>query len=47
MLALFAVSVMLQVVACTLGRNWTGVFEGLGCAAAILGLLAWAAGRRR
>jgi FtsH-binding integral membrane protein len=47
MLALVGVSGMLQIVACTLWRNWFEVFEGLVLAALILGLLAWDAGRRK
>jgi hypothetical protein len=47
MLALLAASGMLQIIACTLRREWFSVFWGLGVTALALGLLAWDAGRRR
>ena len=47
MLALLAVSVVLQIIACTLRREWFSVFWGLAVTVVAVGLLAWDAGRRR
>jgi hypothetical protein len=47
MLALLGASGVLQIIACTLRRDWFDVFWGLGVTSLLLGLLAWDAGRRR
>jgi hypothetical protein len=41
MLALVVIGGMLQIVACTLRRDWPGVFESLTLDAVGAGLLAW------
>jgi hypothetical protein len=47
MLGLIGVSGMLQIIACTLQREWFDVFWGLGVTSLLLGLLAWDAGKRQ